>query len=194
MTPANLFDEAVGFFWGILETRTYMSLRYALIEAILKVKTRNAVQAALDHARDMLRLCRSDNLGVRNCVPALYLRLGRDQEAYDFCKWYVTEGSRSDYDWGDMDLPFLSVRNADVFEDVGEFDGKYPDPGHIIPVILIKIRLLLDVEALHNSAAISDKIPREVLDQVREQLVTNVVVKEKKIMEAIDQTARIKEL
>ena len=58
MTPANLFDEAVGLFWGILETRTYMRLRYALVEAILKVKTRDAVETALDHARDMLRLCR----------------------------------------------------------------------------------------------------------------------------------------
>lgn len=171
-----------------------MRLRYALIEAILKVKTRDAVQAALDHPRDLLRLCRSDNLGVRDCVPALYLRLGQDQEAYDFCKWYVTEGSRSDYDWGDMDMPFLSVKNADVFEDVDEFDGKYPELGRTIPVILVKIRLLLDIEALHNSAAISDKVPRKVLDQVREALVTNIVSKEKNIMEAIDQTARIKDL
>jgi hypothetical protein len=100
-----------------------MRFQYALIEAILKAKTRDAVLAALDHALDMLRLCRSDDIGVRDCVPAVCLRLERDQEAYNFCQWKVTEGSR----------------NADVFEDVREFHGKYPEPGRIIPVKLVKI-------------------------------------------------------
>jgi hypothetical protein len=32
---------------------------------------------------DMLRLCRRDTLEVRDHNPALFLRLGKDQECYD---------------------------------------------------------------------------------------------------------------
>jgi hypothetical protein len=86
MTPPNLFEEGVGHFWGIHETRPYMRARYALIESLLKIKTSHAVQSALNHALDMLRLCRGDNIGVRDCIPAMFLRLGKDQACYDFIK------------------------------------------------------------------------------------------------------------
>lgn len=118
MTPANLFEEQVGHFWGILETRDYMRARYALVEALLKVKTYASVKAAHDHIMDMLRLCRSDNMGVREQVPWLKLRLGRDQECYDFCVWWATTGQERDYDWGNMDLPYLDIKNADILEPV----------------------------------------------------------------------------
>ncbi|KAL8666238.1 MAG: hypothetical protein Q9168_007522 [Polycauliona sp. 1 TL-2023] len=114
--PPNPFETSVGHFWGIMSTRDYMRARYALLEAILKIKTLEAAKSAALHIRDLLRLCRSDNMGVRDMLPAIYLRLGRDQDAYDFIKWYETSGSASNYDWGNMDLPYLDVVNADVFE------------------------------------------------------------------------------
>jgi hypothetical protein len=54
-------------------------------------------------------------MGVRDLLPGLLLRLGKDQECYDFCQWYVTTGQRGDYDWGDMDLEFLDVKDVDSF-------------------------------------------------------------------------------
>ncbi|KAL8976145.1 MAG: hypothetical protein Q9205_007795, partial [Flavoplaca limonia] len=84
--------------------------------AILEIKTLDAVSSAAEHVRDMLRLNRSDNMGVRDMLPALYVRLGRDQDAYDFIKWNGTTGSSRYYDWGNMDLPYLDVVDADVFE------------------------------------------------------------------------------
>ncbi|KAL9004492.1 MAG: hypothetical protein Q9188_002694 [Gyalolechia gomerana] len=97
-TPANPFDTHVGHFWSVLSTRDYMRARYGLVDALLKINTFDAVRAAAYHVRDMFRLCRSDNMGMRDLLPALYLRLGRDQEAYDFVKWCETKGSESDYD------------------------------------------------------------------------------------------------
>ena len=82
-----IFEEEKGHFWGILETRDYMLARFALVEALLKINSVQAVTSALDHLLDMLQLCRGDNLSVRTVVPSLYIRLGRDQEAYDFCTW-----------------------------------------------------------------------------------------------------------
>ncbi|SCB65791.1 unnamed protein product [Fusarium graminearum] len=75
----NPFDTAVGQFWYFRSTRPYMSVSFDLMSAILSVRTGEAVQAAPDHALDMIRLCRGDNQGVRSYVPALHLRLGNDQ-------------------------------------------------------------------------------------------------------------------
>lgn len=50
---------------------------------------------------------------------------------YDFIKWYQTQRQDSHYDWGDIELPFLSVKDADVFEPVAFRSRKYgPDVHH----------------------------------------------------------------
>lgn len=84
MTPENPLQnpDAIGHFWGILDTRDYMRARYDWIYHGLKTKTRYAVVTAVENLEDMFRLCRSDNMGLRWSVPHLYLRLGRDQECY----------------------------------------------------------------------------------------------------------------
>lgn len=63
----------------------YMRLRRSLVEVLLKLNTEQAVTLALDHLFDMLRLWRTDEMCARDVVPALLLRLGRVQDAYDFC-------------------------------------------------------------------------------------------------------------
>ncbi|KAI1015321.1 hypothetical protein LB504_010935 [Fusarium proliferatum] len=65
----------------------------------------------------MLRSCQGDNLGVRSQVPALYLQLGRDQEAYDLIKRYAVKRG-SNYDLRDMSLLFLDLKGEDAFEAV----------------------------------------------------------------------------
>ena len=107
------FENSVGHFWGIVGTRDYMRARYGHVEALLKVKNRTAVQVALDHLLDMLHLNRSDNLGLRDFVPALYLRLGREQAFYDFIKWWYTRAQEDDYDSDNTDLPH-NIENADA--------------------------------------------------------------------------------
>ena len=83
----TIFRDDVGHFWGLLQTRDYMRARFGLVDAILKIRTYDAVSSALEHIMDMLRLCRSDNLGVRDLVAHLLLRLCKDQKCYDFVKW-----------------------------------------------------------------------------------------------------------
>ena len=195
-TPPNLFEEQVGHFWGILETRGYMRARYALVEALLMVQTFAAAEAAHGHLMDILRLCRSDNMGVRDLVPALALRLGKDQECYDFCKWWATTGDDSHYDWGNMSNPYLDVKNADVFESPRKYFVKeFGSLSHIVAIALLKIRLLMDVRALQNSSVIGHKVPQEILDSVRGQLVSGSVVAENRdIMNSQDQAPLMKNL
>lgn len=165
--PAYPFQNEVGHFWGIWGTRDYMRARYGFVEAILKINTFDAVQASNDHLRDLLRLCRGDNMGVRYHIPSLLLRLHRDQDCYDFLKWWFTTGQEGDYDWGDTSLPYLDVVNADVFEPVDLFCDKYSSLSHTTAITLLKIRLLLDLQDLQNITSISSKIPQELVDHTK---------------------------
>ncbi|TVY82760.1 hypothetical protein LSUE1_G004073 [Lachnellula suecica] len=196
-TPENPFENAVGRFWGLHETRPYMLSRFALVDAILKVKTRYAVQTALDHVTDILRLCRSDNMGVRDLAPSLFLRLGKYQECYDFVKWWATTGRRSNYDWGNPALPHLDLRDEDVCEAVTLYTDSYLDLSHSVSVMLLKIRLLSDLKSLQNSTVmheVAPQVPPEVLDNIRGQMVSAVVSRNKKIMHSEDQGPLIRRL
>ena len=94
-----------------------------------------------------------------------------------------------------MDLGFLDVKDADVFEPLVEgFLSKYGDLSFTVALTLLKIRLLLDLQALQNSSTIGHKVPQEILDSVRSQLVTTVVSSNAKIMKSVDQTPLIKEI
>ena len=194
-TPENLFEEHAGHFWGILETRNYMRARYALIEAFLKVKTYAAAKAAHDHGMDCLRLCRSDNMGVRDMLPALKLRLGQDQECYDFVKWYATTGEDIHYDWGDMDSPYLNLKGEDVFEKLpANATHRFASLPHTIALTLLKLRLKLDVRVLQRSSIIGTKVPQEIMDNIQEHIVGDIVSRRKDIIGATDLTPLNKEL
>ncbi|RBQ71319.1 hypothetical protein FVER14953_00128 [Fusarium verticillioides] len=189
-TPPNIFENGVGHFWGIHETRAYMRARYHMVDVLLQVYGApggkiDAVQEALDHLLDMLRLCRGDNMGVRDLVPHLYIRLNRDQEAYDFVKWYATTGSESKYDWGDMDQPYLDIRDADVLEEPLETwsNGKYLSLGHVAAVTLIKARILFDLQSAQNAArALNGTIPPEIVGLIRGELVGSAVASRSDIL------------
>jgi hypothetical protein len=114
-------------------------------EHLLRMGTRDGVQEALEHMRDMLRLSRYDHFCLQRMIPALMLRLDLDQECYDFVKWWATANFDGSYDWRDMALPFLDIRGADVLEDpaflVFDLDA-------LIAVLLLKLKLLVDIRNL----------------------------------------------
>lgn len=86
-------------------------------------------------------------MGVRDLVPALLLRLDRDQECYDFVKWYATTGKDSHYDWGNMDEPYLDIKDADLLESPLYMCRHYLNLSHVVSITLLKIKLLLAVRA-----------------------------------------------
>ena len=137
----NPFEEEVGNFWGIFETRDYMRSVYAVIERLNRFMTTDATTAALDHCMECLRLCRGDNMGIREIVPSFLIRLKKDQECYDFLKWWSTVDDN--YDWGDMDLPYLDLKNENRYEPLlKSYTSKYESINFYSAMILIKYRLL----------------------------------------------------
>ncbi|EHY51981.1 hypothetical protein HRR83_003456 [Exophiala dermatitidis] len=172
MTPANAFETHVGHFWGILNTRDYMRARFELADTVRLAGTLDGVTEALEHMRDMLRLCRKDNVGVRHIIPPVMLQLDQDQECYDFIKWYETEGQRGDYDWGNMDLPFLNIKGADILEDVEYLRGKYADVHNVSAVMLLKLKLLVDIINIKLARkVISARLPPETWEGVELRVI-----------------------
>ncbi|KAM0355039.1 hypothetical protein ACHAPU_000889 [Fusarium lateritium] len=128
----NPFDHHVGRFWLLRSTRPYLQARFDYITAILNVRTGEAVEVALNHSLDLLRLHRGDNLG----------------EAYDFIKWYAVKADYK-YDWSDMSLPFLDLHNQNAVEAVDE-KPNHSDTCYFVALTLIKIRLMKDLEGLQK--------------------------------------------
>lgn len=87
---AEMFEDAVGHFWGILETRPYMRARAGLARGLW---TAGQHDAAIDHYRDMLRLNPGDNQGLRYTLLACLMDRGRDDEAVVVLKQYEDDGT-----------------------------------------------------------------------------------------------------
>ena len=64
-----------------------MRARSRVIRCLDEIGSKLSLAAAVDHDFDCLCRCRTDSMGVRDILSAMLLRLGRDQECYDFIKW-----------------------------------------------------------------------------------------------------------
>jgi hypothetical protein len=188
----EIFEEGKGHFWLLHETRPYMRARFTLVEALLKVNTTSAVTAVLDHLLSMLQLCRGDNMGVRELVPALCLRLGHDQECYDFVKWWATTGQEDNYDWSDTDRPYLDVKGANVFEAVDFIAHKYSSLSHMVATTLLKIRLMMDLQSLQRARREAGPyVPQEILIDIQQHATSSVITGDSKILRREDQSPHI---
>jgi len=73
----KFFEENIGYFWGLLETRPYMRARFRRVQ-ILAVGGK--MEEAIAQGWDMLRLNPSDNQGIRYVLCAFLLVERKDQE------------------------------------------------------------------------------------------------------------------
>jgi tetratricopeptide (TPR) repeat protein len=84
------FEEDVGMFWGLLETRPYMRARAGLAQALWALGER---EAAIAHYRDLLRLNPNDNQGIRYLLAAALLAIGDDEALQELLRAYEEDGS-----------------------------------------------------------------------------------------------------
>jgi tetratricopeptide (TPR) repeat protein len=73
----EMYQEAAGSFWGVLETRPLMRAKLGMAETLWTLGRR---AEAVDQMQDMLRLNPSDNQGVRYTLCAWLLELDRDHD------------------------------------------------------------------------------------------------------------------
>lgn len=89
---AEFFEDNVGFFWGLIETRPFMRALVNLADAYRQAHMRDK---SLLCYRECLQLCPGDNLGARYLLPALLMEMGRYDEALGFIDEHSDELSYS---------------------------------------------------------------------------------------------------
>ena len=88
------FDDLVGHFWGVLETRPYMRARQGLADTLWRMG-RN--EEACSHYEEMLRLNPNDNQGMRYLLAVLLLEMDRDADVEKLLKRYKSDASATWY-------------------------------------------------------------------------------------------------
>ncbi|KAL3465004.1 hypothetical protein BJX64DRAFT_285870 [Aspergillus heterothallicus] len=188
---SRAFDDDVGRFWQAPETREYMETLVNLANALGAMGTKTGVEKKLDYFTELLRLDRGDNSEVYTLVPALMLRLNKDQACYDFVVWwYRAIAVRAD--WHQLNVQFLNLHNQNVLEKAA-FLGLPYDLNHIAAVVFLKIKLLLDFERLRLSTrTVGLWLPREILDQIRLQIPASpIIARDRQLIERDDHKATV---
>lgn len=102
------FENGVGMFWGLLETRPYMRARHALA---IELWDNGVREEAISHYRDMLRLNPNDNQGIRYLLMEAYLACGMNKEARALHTTYK-EDCMADWAWSNALLTFRTKGNT----------------------------------------------------------------------------------
>lgn len=162
----------------------------------MQINTRAAVQAALDNIMDMFRICRKDDMHLQDIAPGLLIRLGRDQACYDLVKWWTSRFDQNDFRAGDMVTPYVEIKNADMFEAPDLFmERKWPPLVPLLAVMLLKIRLLVDLDAVQRvKLEAGPYLPQEIQDLITTHAVSSVVAVNKYMLERNDLAPQIQEL
>jgi tetratricopeptide (TPR) repeat protein len=84
----RVFQNDVGQFWGLLETRPYMRAREGLAHTLWSVSRSDE---AAEHLVDMLRLNPNDNQGVRYTLASWLLDLDRHDELAELLQRYTED-------------------------------------------------------------------------------------------------------
>lgn len=88
MERGHFFEEDMGHFWSVLETRPYMRLRYTYMQSIAMC---GMTRRAIAEAEEMLKLCTDDNLGVRYTLMHLYAQMEDEETALALHKAFDEE-------------------------------------------------------------------------------------------------------
>lgn len=86
----EVFEEDVGYFWGLIETRPYMRARCGLAEVLWTMGERDE---AIGHYNELLRLNPNDNQGVRYLLCACLLETGDAAALETLLEAYVGDSS-----------------------------------------------------------------------------------------------------
>ncbi|EEU43775.1 uncharacterized protein NECHADRAFT_82905 [Fusarium vanettenii 77-13-4] len=108
--------------------------RFFATEKLLELNTIGAVAGALERFEDILLKSRKDDCRVQDIIPHILLRLGREQECYDFLKCRPFRTSQQALSLSQLvALTLLKVR---LYLDIGEYsdDHNFTDADEPHPV------------------------------------------------------------
>jgi len=115
----NLFDTHAGKLWEFKEAHSYCESRLELALALRECGAKNnsliAIEFAVDHLLSLLGLMGGDQMNaIVKTVPGLLLLLRKENEAYNFIKWFEDIGCETEIDW--LKIDFLDLKAEDITE------------------------------------------------------------------------------
>ena len=200
--PENLFEKSVGHFWGMASTRPYMRARAALADEIhdkvaVKHDTKEAWEAVLWHYQEMLRLCSGDNMGLRNRFPFLLMRLSRDDDAFNFIRYWCqdhdavyeireqvhAESKEGEWLYGHQ----TDCRFLDIFQECPKGSFDYISLALVVALATIKMRIVATTKKGFQQAAQRVQLDR-LLDVVqrRNETILPALVNHKPLLSQPD--------
>ncbi|PPQ74968.1 hypothetical protein CVT26_011683 [Gymnopilus dilepis] len=160
LSSTDIFQDPknIGYFGTLPETNNYMHARKRVFWALAyESEGLLGLKLAVEHGREMLRLCTLDRLNVKYILPGVLVRIGEDQRAYDLCRYwldYCFEPFVSSSEGGNVVERYLRPEylNRDVFEPIPthwlESRAGVLPLGLIVPVTLLKLRAYVDLGML----------------------------------------------
>ncbi|KIL85240.1 hypothetical protein FAVG1_11670 [Fusarium avenaceum] len=128
-----------------------MTVRLAGVDELLYSISQDDsdVELALLELWDMLKEDRGDALRLSDIIPHVLLRVGGEQECYDFIKWWAFHGSKPGID--NRNLPFFNTKGANACESPHALLQTGLSLSHLVALTLLKLRLFLDLDAISSS-------------------------------------------
>ena len=141
------------------DVNAYLHVRYIYARAVLRLGTRSGVSTALNSCVEIASMDRNNEQNgqdSRDHVPTLFLRLGRDQECYDFIKQKCV---------GELEDIYACDDNGSLRQPA---DGEKFSLAHAAMLSLLKVRILIDLRNLQSAEElVGDRLPTELSDQIR---------------------------
>lgn len=194
-----MVDDYSSLFEEMLETRPQMQDRLAVIATIVDAVLR--IQSPEEKEMDWLERDEFDDYDravgwfLDQSFPLILLEHHRDQDCYDFMKWWHTPTLHGEYTGLNMVLPYLEIKDANAFEPWDNFTSENPGIGQVTAVALLKIRLMMDLhtnQKLFESAA--KNLPRELFDMIQRMALGSAILARPDIMGCPDQSSRMDDL
>ncbi|KAI1643522.1 uncharacterized protein F4817DRAFT_368360 [Daldinia loculata] len=112
---------------------------------------------------------------------------GRDQDAYDFTKWYILPYQEG-FEWSNFSGQFLSYDDEDVLESANIFLDNPILLSNLIGITQLKLRLLLDIRMLEREAKKhgSPASYETKMEWVRKNAVSDILYRRRDIVERDD--------
>ncbi len=82
--------ENIGIFWGLIETRPYMRTKHSYMLTLMEL---GRYTEAIRQGEELLKLCESDNLGIRHLIIGLYTVLEKFAEAKEIYNKYSDDST-----------------------------------------------------------------------------------------------------
>lgn len=156
--------------------RLYKDRKLEQMGQMSLINTLESVRFTLSEASSLLLEAALPDDGLQDVPPAFLLRLGNYRECYQFLRWYAAAATNPDHPSHNEAESYLQ-EPADLLEPVDVFlsplhteaPGVYQTVAHLVFLIILKIRLLFDLQKDNEVATIlRTKLPQELVNRVLE--------------------------